>query len=275
MNIPATHEPMHPTLPALRISLIATAALLAGGAARAGVIVPDLLDSSAIFSSTSASGTTVSAPTRANGVTLAASITPTVADLTKTNGAVAVLEIGGTANGSGLWILNGDLWFIGHSSTNTAFPSSGSDFNGSDSAIGINLGALAADTQTNAFVSLNIAGGTLVTSLNSVVNSHALTGVAAGAAGWNWHGNNTVNFGSLDPFADGALGGHNGYRGGLTYDNPSDAITVDPLFVANNAAAFSGTLHQGQVFNAVSAVPEPGTALLGLLGASSLLRRRR
>ncbi|MES2476209.1 MAG: PEP-CTERM sorting domain-containing protein [Verrucomicrobiota bacterium] len=268
---------MHPSRLPLRVSLITTASLLTGVAVQAGVIVPDLADGTAIFSSTSASGATVSAPARANGVTLAASITPTVADLTKTNGAVAVMEIGGTANGSGLWILNGDLWFIGHSSTNMAFPSSGADFNGSDSAIGVNLGALTADTQTNAFVTLNIATGTLITSLNSVVNSHSLTGVAAGATGWNWHGNNTVNFGSLDPFAEpaGALMGHNGYRGGLTYDNPSDAIVVNPLFVANNAAAFSGTLHLGQVFNAVSSVPEPSSAMLGLLGAFGLLRRRR
>lgn len=274
MKLPVTQESMYsPTLP-LRVSLMTTAALLAAGAAHAGVIVPDLNDASAIYNSTTASTATVST-TRANGLTLAASLTPSAADVTKTNGAVAVIEIGGTQNGSGLWILNGNLWFISHSSQNIVFPSSGADFSGADSAIGLNLGTVAADTQVDAFVSLNIATGTLIASLNSVVNSYSLTGVAAGAGGWNWHGNNTVSSGSPDPFADGALGGHNGYRGGLTYDNPSDAITVDPLFNANNAVALNGTLHRGQVFNTVSAVPEPGAAALGLLGAVTLLRRRR
>lgn len=274
MKLPVTQESMYsPTLP-LRVSLMATAALIATGAARAGVIVPDLNDASAIYNSATASTVTV-ATTRANGLTLAASLTPSLADVTKSDGAVAVIEIGGTANGSGLWILNGNLWFISHSSQNVVFPSSGADFSGADSAIGLNLGTVAANTQVDAFVSLNIATGTLITSLNSVVNSYSLTGVAAGASGWNWHGNNTVSFGSPDPFADGALGGHNGYRGGLTYDNPSDAITVDALFNANNAVALSGTLHRGQVFNTVSAVPEPGSAALGLLGSVTLLRRRR
>lgn len=262
---------MKPTHP---FSLSIATILLAAGAAHAGVIVPDLNDASAIYNSSTATTATVTS-TRANGLTLATSLIPTVADVTKTDGAVAVIEIGGTSNGSGLWILNGSLWFISHSSTNTVFPSSGADFNGSDSAIGVNLGAVTANAQTDAWVSLNIASGTLVTSLNSVVNSYALTGVAAGAAGWNWHGNNTVSFGSPDPFADGTLGGHNGYRGGLSYDNPSDAITLDPLFNANNAVGFSGTLVRGQVFNTVSSIPEPGAAVLGLLGMVPLLRRRR
>lgn len=268
-----TPQPVHSPTLSLRASLIATA-LLTTVTAQAGVIVPDLNDASALYNSTTASTSTI-ATTRANGLTLAASLTPSAADVTKTNGAVAVIEIGGTLNGSGLWILNGNLWFISHSSSNAVFPSSGADFNGSDSALGVNLGTVSADTQVNAFVSLNIANGTLITSFNSVVNSYSLTGVASGGSGWNWHGNNTVSFGLVDPFADGALGGHNGYRGGLTYDNPSDAITVDPLFVANNAVAFSGTIHRGQVFNTVSAVPEPGAAALGLLGTVTLLRRRR
>ena len=274
MKAPKSKKPMYSPALSVRISLMATAALLAGGAAHAGVIVPDLNDVSALYNSTTASTATIST-TRANGLTLAASLTPTVADVTKTDGAVAVIEIGGTSNGAGLWILNGNLWFISHSSQNVVFPSSGADFIGSDSAIGLNLGTVAADTQVDAFLSLNLASGRLIASLNSVVSTYTLTGVAAGAAGWNWHGNNTVSFGTPDAFADAGLGGHNGYRGGLSYDNPSDAITLDPLFNANNAVAFSGTLIRGQVFNTVSAVPEPGAAVLGLAGMVTLLRRKR
>jgi|GEM_PF-3972765 len=246
------------------------ASLLAGGTAFGGTIVPDLDDGDAIFDQTTATAN----PSNVNpavvldsGLTLAASVVPSTLDISNSStSAVALMEIGGTTSGSGLWLIDGSVWFLSSSGNSTAVPdSSPLDLSGANGAIGARIGALAAGVTTEVFVSFDRINGTLLTSLDSVVASYTVSDVA----GWNWGGNRTISFGNADSTD---TGGNAGWRGGL-----ADLPGGDPsLFNTNLAVDFDGTLVRGQVFNQVSTIPEPAVPALSL-GALALaaLRRRR
>jgi hypothetical protein len=251
--------------------LLLTAAVAASGSALGGTIVPDLNDGDAVFSSTipTTTGTNSYNPTNANGVTLAARFTPSALDITNSaSGAVAIIETGGTTSGTGLWILDGSVWFSSSSGDQNAFPSSSSDLDGSDSAVGVQLGSVTAGSEMTVFVSFDTAGGSLLASQDSSISVFTLAGVADG---WNWTGNDTVGFGIADPEV--AAGGNLGWRGGL---GDLDGLEPPSLFNGNTAMDLDGSVSLGQVFNDVSAVPEPSTVslLAGLFGFAVLRRRR-
>lgn len=255
------HKPPLNALPAG--PCFATVALcLAGMSAFGGTIVPDLSDASAIYSSTSPAVTAANgypAPTLANGLTLAARFTPDATDIANSaNGAVAVIETGGTTSGTGLWIINGSLWFSGSSGSATAIPTSNLDLDGSDKAIGVQLGSLTAGVQVDIFASLDSAHNKLLISQNSSVLSYTLVNVGSA---WNWNGNSSVGFGIADPTV---VNGNFGFRGGL-----ADLTAGSSLFSGNSAMSLDGSVALGQIFNNVSAVPEPG--MPGMIGMGLLM----
>lgn len=245
----------------------ATAACLMGLSVYGGTIVPDLNDGDAVFSSTTPTTTGIDsyAPTLANGVTLAASVTPTALDISNSAaGAVAVIETGGTTSGTGLWILDGNLWFLASSGNATAVPSSSLDLDGSDKAIGVQLGAVTGGIQLDVFASFDGANGSLLVSQNSSVSTFSLSNVTGA---WNWTGNDSVGFGIADPTLSGA---NLGWRGGL-----ADLAAGTSIFSCNSAQSLDGSVTLGQVFNAVSTVPEPGTSALIGFGLAALIGVRR
>jgi hypothetical protein len=245
-------------------------------AVQGGTIVPDLDDGSAVFSSTApvTSSTLPSALTLANGLTLAASFTPNATDIANSaNGPVGVLEIGGSSNGSGFWLINGDLWFLTKgTSQGTAVPSSNLDMDGVDGVIGIQLDALTAGVQLDVYASLDTVNDSLLISQNSITTSYTLTGVTSS---WNWQGNRSVSFGNVDPTVTVNGATHQqaqGYDGAL-----ADLAAGSSPFSDNSAVALDGTVELGQIFNAVSIqpAPEPGTLALAGLGVAGLLLARR
>lgn len=252
------------------------AACLTGVAVQGGTIVPDLDDGSAVFSSTTpvTSSTLPAALTLANGLTLAASFTPNATDIANSaNGPVGVLEIGGSSNGSGFWLINGNLWFLTKGiNQGTAVPGSNLDTDGADGVIGIQLDALTAGVQLNVYASLDTVHDSLLISQNSIVTSYTLTGVSSS---WNWQGNRSVSFGNVDPTVtvNGSTGLQaKGYDGAL-----ADLADSSSPFNDNHAVALNGTVDLGQIFNAVSIqpVPEPGTLALAGLGVAGLLLARQ
>ncbi|MCA9239984.1 MAG: PEP-CTERM sorting domain-containing protein [Planctomycetales bacterium] len=232
----------------------------------AGTIVPDIddADPSNVFTSLvpTTTGANSYAPTLANGVTLAAQLTPNQADVSApATTAVAVIETGGTTSGSGIWMLGGNYWFLTSNGNANALPS---DTDGSDSGIGVNLGPAVADQVNNVWASFDGANAVLKAGVNGAVASYPLSNVDGT---WNWTGNDTVSLGQASPVVTGANLGH---RGGLV-----DNLTPPAMFDTNAAVDLSGTVSLGQVFNTVSNVPEPSSlTLLGLV-AAGLLRRRR
>ena len=237
------------------------------GVATAGTIVPDLDDGTALFSSTTTTTTGANSynPVVENGMTLAARFTPSAVDITNSaTGAVAILETGGTTSGSGLWIINGSVWFLSSSGNATAFPTGPSDLDGSNGAIGIQLGSVTAGVATSIFASFDGANATVLVGQNGAYSDYSLTGVGSG---WNWTGNDTVGFGIAA--TDEPAAGLKGFRGGLTDNNTAG------LFFTNNGVSLDGTVALGQIFNAVSTVPEPGSVLLAAGGLAVLAGRRR
>lgn len=253
---------------------------LSTGSANAATIVD--VSTAAIFDLTGGNDNnninTVVDPNNANGLTMNVTFTPDAADIAQADNAVPLVEIGGNANGSGLYLLGGQIYFL--SKMNGAagdFIESFPDLDqtqandmigvrGSDIAGIPNGGALTAGTEYSvaaimdptmgsASVALGIqpTGGSLVSESWSFTND-----------GTNWAGNNTVV--SFNPPSNAGAG--NNVDG-----NPFREGTA-------NMIALGGTAGQALIFNEVGTfVPEPSTVALLCLGLSSLLsvrsRRRR
>ncbi len=204
--------------------------------------------------------------TLANGITLAAQVTPTAADLTaSTTGTVNIIEIGGTAKGSAILLKDGNFIFVTKNDANSASPVL-EDTDGVDHMIGITLGAATADLDTQVWASFDGGNGLIRYSLNGVANQLSITGTAAG---WNWVGNNTLSFGMQDT--------QTGWYGGCAdLGDYAGAPYPADNFASALATPFAGTVTRGQYFNAVSAIPEPATAgLMGMMGFGILFFRRR
>lgn len=241
-------------------------AVSVAGVVSAGVIVPDLDDTSAFYDSSTAGTAALGGQALSSGITLAARVTATAADITASqSGTVNIIEIGGTAKGSAILIKDGNFIFVTKNDANSASPIM-NDTDGVDHMIGIILGAVTADVDTQVWASFDAGNGVLRYSLNGTANAVAITGTDAS---WNWVGNNTLSFGQQDT--------QTGWYAGCADlgDYAAEPYPVDN-FASALATPFAGTVTQGQYFNTVSNIPEPGTiGLLGLAGVGMVFMRRR
>jgi len=244
------------------------AAIVLPGVTLAGTIVPDLNDGDAVEYTVANTDDDIDSGVLANGLTLSARVTLNQTDIDNSaTGVVNLLEIGGTTSGTGLVVVNGMYWISGSAANAQGFPSSNLDLDGSDGAIGVAIGPVTPDVQSDVFFSLDNANARLVVGLDGAITEYALTGVGAG---WNWKGNGTITFAGNN---DTDTAGNYGWRGGQT-DNSGGGVWYNGGVGSDNAFDPTGTATLGQYFNTVTSLPEPSAlALLGV-GALGLLRRR-
>lgn len=221
-------------------------------------------------------GFAAGAPTAANGLTFNVTFTPTLSDVDSATQAINVMEIGGDANGSGLYLLGGELHFL--SKMNGTGANFVSTFNDLDLASGNNLlgvkstfGALSAGTEYSVAILFDpITAATLEIAVLPSGGSLSLESYSVAGVGvkTNWHGDNSAS----------AFRGTNiGNFGGSIIS--TDPNTTNPFHENNiNAKPFAGT--QGQALywdlpGSAIVIPEPSGITLLLLGSSVAFARRR
>jgi len=224
-------------------------------------------------------GFAAGAPTAANGLAFNVTFTPAAGDVDSSAEAVNVVEIGGDANGSGLYLLGGELHFLSKmngSGANFIVSFDDLDFSSGNNLIGVksSFGILSAGTEYTVAVlfdpvdtSPSLEIGVLPTGGTLTKDVYSVNGVGGKT---NWHGDNSAT----------AFRGTNvGNLGGTVIS--TNANTTDPFHENNiNGNPFEGTQGQALYWDLpgaeIVAIPEPtGNALL-LLGASvGFMRRRR
>lgn len=207
-----------------------------------------------------------------NGLQFNVTFTPATGDLDSTPRAVNVLEIGGDANGSGLYLLGGELHFISKmdgNGANTVNLGTLNDlaFNSGNNMIGVksSFGALTAGTEYSVAVLFDpITAATLDIGVKAgadpiATESYAISGVGGKT---NWSGDDSATaFRGNPPNNVGNLGG--------ALIN-TDGNTAYPFHEDNiNANPFEGTQGQALYWTQSSAVirpplppPTPGVSVL-------------
>ncbi len=220
---------------------------------QAGDIVPNLDDSTALADYTAArAGLDGDTTDITSGqITLAARFNPAVSQAT--GGPFIVIEIGGTSNGTGLYLGNGNLIFAAKNANQHGLPDSMNDTDFSDNALAITLGAVNFGVENKVYVSLDVNTGELVSSINGVVTSYTITNSTGSE---NLDGNHSVSFLGLNTIIP-------GHMGGLL----EAGETQFPLLFWTNAANMTQTAgynnQRGQVFaEVVPAVQLPYTILV-------------
>lgn len=253
-----------------KVVLIMCAAMTAGFV-NAGVIVPGLEDGTALAQYSAArNGIINEVPDNTTGLlTLAARFNPDVSQATL--GPVIVIEIGGTSNGTGLYLANGSLIF-GSKADNGRYslPTSMSDTDfindGTGKAMAVDLGAINFGVENRVYVSMDLKTGQLFANVNGVMSSYTISNSTGSE---NIDGNRTVSFLGLTPIEYGHMGGL------LEEGNGNNASTLFPYMFWTNTLPMvqtEGYNNQlGQVFSAY--IPEPAT--LCLLGLGAVILRRR
>ncbi|HOQ04812.1 MAG TPA: hypothetical protein PKY88_06330 [Anaerohalosphaeraceae bacterium] len=233
--------------------LIWLAAVGLGAAVQAGEIVPGLDDSSALVTYTAARAGVAGDHTKitTGQITLAARFNPDVSMMT--GGPTIVIETGGTTNGTGLYLGDGNLIFAAKSNNQLGLPTSMNDTDFSDNALAITLGPVDFGAENVVYASFDAAAGRLVSCINGTVRVYTITGSDASK---NLDGNTSVSFlGSGELIA--------GHMGGLV---ETGAAQFPLLFWTNarNMTLTAGYANQrGQIFAA--AVPDeilPYTVLI-------------
>ena len=213
--------------------------LMASGL-QAGEIVPGLDDGTALADYTTAraglDGDTIDITS--GQITLAARFNPDASQMT--GGPIIVIENGGTTNGTGLYLGDGNLIFACKNANQLGLPASMNDTDFGDNALAITLGAVTFGVENEVYVSFDANTGELVSSINSVTTSHAITNSTGSE---NLDGNHSVSFlgsGAIIP----------GHMGGLVETGEAQF----PLLFWNNAANMIQTAgydnQRGQVFAA-------------------------
>jgi len=240
---------MKKTYPGGRLFVISWILGLMVMTVRAGVIVPGLDDSMAIADYTLArNGVIDEVPDMTRGeITLAARFNPDVSQAT--GGPVLVIEIGGTSNGTGLYLANGRLIF-GAKADNGRYsiPASMNDTDfgndGSGKAMTVDLGPVGFGSENEVYVSMDLINGQLVAGINGVINSCTITN-SSGTE--NLDGNHTISFLGVNPIEYGHMGGL------LEEGNSNNASTLYPQLFWTRAVPMIQTAgytnQRGQIFD--------------------------
>ncbi len=172
-----------------------------------------------------------------DGFTANIAFTPTAGDLA--GGAVLLMELGGTSNGFGLYLVNGvPTLLMKQSSSDGVLPDDFSDTALPAMAVQSSAGTLSADLYYSFAAVWNHSAATLELLVKPaggavVYNSFSISGTVG-----NWSGNDTF---SVATFSDhGSVGGFSGNNS-----------TVEAIFDVDNLAAFSGSVESAQLWNAV------------------------
>ncbi|MGI9239795.1 MAG: hypothetical protein ACR2RV_03280, partial [Verrucomicrobiales bacterium] len=190
-----------------------------------------------------------------DGLTFNVTFTPAAGDLDSTAAAVSLVEIGGDANGSGLYLLGGELHFIskmnGAASNLPAFDdlnwASGNNMIGARSTFGaLSAGteysvAVVFDPLTSARLQIGVLpnGGSLMTDSFDLLNVGTKTNWSGDDSASAFRGTNIANFGGAnvtggDPFAEAAINGNTfeGDAGQALYWSQNSMIIPEPSGLA-------------------------------------------
>lgn len=181
----------------------------------------------------------------ATGFTFNIEFTPVASDLVGTK---LLIEIGGTSNGSGLYLVEGVPTFIGKQGSNDAtVPSSLNDTSLNAIAVQSRLGKLEAGTAYSVSVSWNHAGA-LELVAEAAGASPLLDAFAISGTPGNWVGNNTLSVKTFSKANAGGLSGNNA------------ANVLGPPFDVDNAASLAGVVTRALFWTASSVTPLAPTA---------------
>ena len=191
-------------------------------------------------------------PEHLNGLTFNIAFTPTAADLDRAAPAdartVLLIEIGGTSNGFGLYLIDGVPTVISkQGSSDATLPASLNDTSLNAIAVQSPIGKLNAGTAYSFSTSWNHLG-TLELKVqpdggSPVVSSHTISGTPG-----NWSGSDTLSVKTLSAANAGGLSGNNATN------------VFGPPFDVHNAFSFAGAVSRALFWNASSVTPPVPTA---------------
>ncbi len=234
----------------------ASCLFLSAGVVLAGEIVPDLDDAQAIGDYTVARAGVLNpadVPDITTGeITLAARFNP---DASMADAApVIVIEDGGTSNGTGLYIVNGDLVLAAKAKNAAAAqPASMNDTDFSDGCCVVILGPVTFGVENKVYASINLSTGKVFGSVNGMVKAFTFTGINGTE---NLDGNHTVSFlGSGEIVAAGDSAGSMGGLLDFSLANPTYPELVS-LSAVNMVQTAGYTNQRGQVFPAAAIPPQ-------------------
>jgi len=171
---------------------------------RAGEIVPTLDDKTALANYTAARAGVVNdtIDLTSGKLTLAARFNPDPSQ--RTGGPIIVIEIGGTTNGTGLYLGDGNLIFAAKSTNQLGLPTSMNDTDFSDNALAITLGPVKFGVENEVYVSFDAGTGKLLSSINHITRLYTITGSNASK---NLDGTRSVSFLGSGAIIPGQMGG--------------------------------------------------------------------
>ncbi|ARN55757.1 LamG-like jellyroll fold domain-containing protein [Sedimentisphaera salicampi] len=231
--------------------LVLMLCLAAFSAAFAGEIVPGFDDSAALvdYAERQVQNNDDMPAIQGSGLmTLAAKFTPTEADVTKTDGPVIVIEVGGTTFGTGVYICNGMLTFCSKGANGSGglgvTIADLNDTDASDSAFAVAMGPVYAGVETRAFASFNTNTGELVVMINGRLYEETISGTVGTA---NLTGSKTVSV--LNQVPGPGEDYDYGNMGGLSGGDSHILVTSNDSAVAMETE--SGSAVRGQIFEDV------------------------
>lgn len=206
----------------------------------AGELVPDLNDSAALADYNVAhAGLINDIADITNGtITLSARFKPDAS--MATGGPYIVIEAGGTSNGTGLYLADGNLILMAKAnSARYAVPVSLNDRDFSDGVLAVNFGPVNIGAENIVYASLNVNTSVLYGSVNGVLTTYGLSG-CSGAE--NVDGNRSVSFLGSGAIAD------FGFMGGLLEAGQEQYPLLFWTSASNMVQASGYTNQRGQVF---------------------------